>query len=83
MNTRRDILPLSLPPRLLTREMAAAYLSLSTYMFDGMVADGRMPFPKVVGSRLLWDRLALDKAIDSLPDRGGRVDVEERWKCAV
>lgn len=83
MTQRRDILPLSLPPRLLTRELAAAYLSLSTYMFDGMVADGRMPAPKVVGNRLLWCRLALDKAVDSLPDRNGRVSEDERWQCAV
>jgi hypothetical protein len=83
MSARRDILPTSLPPRLLTRELAAAYLSVSTYILDCMVADGRMPQPKVVGTRLLWDRLALDRAVDSLPDKRGRVDVEERWKCAV
>lgn len=74
MNTRRDILPLSLPPRLLTRELAAAYLSVGTYVFDGMVSDGRMPQPKRVGNRLLWDRLAIDRAVESLPDKTGRTE---------
>ena len=80
MSARRDILPLSLPPRLLTREVAAAYLSVSSYIFDCMVADGRMPLPKIVGTRRLWCRLAIDKAVDSLPDKNGHRTEDERWQ---
>ena len=86
MSDRRvDILPLSLPPRGLPRQQAACYLGVSCYIFDAMVADGRMPQPKAVGSRLIWDRLALDRAFDSLPDRGGRVTTEHDVyaRCAV
>jgi len=81
---RRDILPLSLPPRLLTHGMAAAYLSLSSYGFDCLVAQGKLPLPKIVGSRRLWCRMALDRAADSFPDKNGRSnDADERWRCAV
>ena len=83
MRTRSDILPLSLPPRGLGKAEAAAYLGISPYSFEGLVAKGQMPLPKVVGGRWIWDRLALDRCFESLPDKGGRVDVEERWKCAV
>ena len=74
---------MSLPPRGLSKTEAAAYLGVSVYSFDGLVARGQMPQPKTVGGRWIWDRLALDRAFESLPDKGGRVDVEERWKCAV
>lgn len=33
-----------------------------------MVADGRMPKPKRLNSRTVWDRKALDFAFDALPD---------------
>jgi len=61
---------LSLPPRGLSRVMAASYLNLSPGKFDQLVADGRMPPPKRVDGRKIWDRLALDAAFDSLPDDG-------------
>jgi hypothetical protein len=69
MKSRRDVLPLSLPPRGLSRELAAAYYGISVGTFDGMVRDGRAPAPKVINSRLVWDRVALDAAFDALPDR--------------
>ena len=83
MSARRDILPLSLPPRGLSKTEAAAYLGVSVYSFDGLVARGEVPQPKVVGGRWIWDRLVLGRSFESLPDKGGRADVEERWKCAV
>lgn len=67
-------LPLSLPPRGLSRVMAAAYLNLSPGKFDQLVEDGRMPPPKRVDGRKIWDRLALDTAFDALPDDGELVD---------
>jgi hypothetical protein len=67
-------LPLSLPPRGLSRVMAAYYLNLSPGKFDQLVADGRMPPPKRVDGRKIWDRLAIDAAFDSLPDDGETLD---------
>jgi len=69
MKHRRDLLPLSLPPRGLSREQAAAYFGVSPGTFSEMVQDGRAPSPKVINRRLVWDRHALDMAFDSLPDK--------------
>jgi hypothetical protein len=41
-------------------------------MFDSMVRDGRMPGPKLINTRTVWDRLALDRAFEALPDRDSR-----------
>jgi predicted DNA-binding transcriptional regulator AlpA len=76
----RDILPANLPPRGICREAAAAYVGISPTLFDEMVGDGRMPRPKRINSRTVWDRHQLDKAFDALPDDGGR---ESEWRFAV
>ena len=65
---RHSALPPTLAPRGLSRVEAAAYIGLSTGKFDELVADGSMPRPKTVGARKLWDRHALDRAFDDLPD---------------
>jgi predicted DNA-binding transcriptional regulator AlpA len=69
---RRDVLPASLPPRGLNRSEAAAYVGISTTFFDVLVSDGRMPRPKTVGARKVWDRMALDQAFSDLPDEEER-----------
>jgi predicted DNA-binding transcriptional regulator AlpA len=62
-------LPPTLAPRLISRQAAAAYVSVSPTTFDAMVKDGRMPRPKrLVGCRKAWDVRALDAAIDDLPN---------------
>jgi len=60
-------LPPSLPPRGLNREQAAAYIGVGLSKFDAMVEDGRMPKPKRVDRRKVWDIRALDLAFDDLP----------------
>jgi predicted DNA-binding transcriptional regulator AlpA len=65
-----DVLPLSLPPRGLSRIEAAAYVGVSASLFDLMVKDGRMPPPKRINARAVWDRLRLDAAFLALPDGG-------------
>ncbi|HTK34704.1 MAG TPA: XRE family transcriptional regulator [Caulobacteraceae bacterium] len=62
-----EALPPSLPPRGLCREAAARYVGVSPTKFDEMVDDGRMPTPKRVDARKIWDRSALDFAFDALP----------------
>ncbi|WP_245279254.1 hypothetical protein [Xanthobacter sp. 91] len=69
---RRNVLPLSLPPRGLSRSIAAAYIGVSTTLFDELVADGRMPKPKLINSRNVWDRLRIDAAFEALPEKRDR-----------
>jgi hypothetical protein len=56
-------------PRGLSRVEAADYVGISPSLFDTMVGDGRMPGPKLINTRTVWDRLALDRAFEALPDR--------------
>jgi predicted DNA-binding transcriptional regulator AlpA len=62
-----SVLPESLPPRGLSRVQAAEYIGVSPTKFDEMVKDQRMPKPKRIDSRTVWDRMQLDKAFAALP----------------
>jgi predicted DNA-binding transcriptional regulator AlpA len=59
-------IPEAAPRRMLSREEAAVYTGVSASLFDQMVADGRMPKPTRINSRVLWDIKKLDAAIDAL-----------------
>ena len=65
---RAAILPPSLAPRGLSRVQAAVYVGVGASKFDVMVKDGRMPKPKRIDGRVVWDRQGLDVAFDALPD---------------
>jgi hypothetical protein len=56
------------PPRDMNREEAARYIGVGSTKFDELVADGRMPRPKRVDGRVIWDRLKLDAAFTDLPE---------------
>ena len=77
---RKDALPLSVPKRGLSRPEAAEYVGVSPSKFDQLVADGRMPKPKRIDGRVVWDRLQLDIAFAALPDDNDR---ETPWRFAV
>jgi len=55
------------PRRGLSREEASIYLGISPTKFDELVRDGRMPSPKRIDSRKIWDVRELDVAFDALP----------------
>ena len=74
--TRLGPLPPNLAPRGLSRAETAAYIGVGTTKFDAMVADGRMPAPKKIDGRNVWDRHAVDSAFAALPDAGGAVGDE-------
>lgn len=79
---RPSPLPNSLPPRGVSREQAAAYVGVSPRKFDEMVEDGRMPPPKRVDARKVWDIRRLDEWFDRLPDeaRAGAADIDgPKW----
>jgi hypothetical protein len=69
MTLRSD--SISYAPRGLSREEAARYVGVGATKFDELVVGRRMPKPKRVDGRIIWDRIALDAAFSELPDDGG------------
>jgi hypothetical protein len=73
MKLRGEVTParprpaLSLCPRGISRIEAAAYVGVSPSKFDEMVRDHRMPSPKRIDCRKVWDLRDLDLAFDALP----------------
>jgi predicted DNA-binding transcriptional regulator AlpA len=68
---RQAALPPMLPPRLIHRDAAAAYVGLSPNTFDKLIVEGLMPAPRRLSERrLAWDVRQLDAAIDLLPIDG-------------
>lgn len=52
----------------MSREESARYIGVGSTKFDEMVSDGRMPRPKRVDGRVIWDRLRLDAAFSDLSE---------------
>jgi predicted DNA-binding transcriptional regulator AlpA len=69
---------LSVWPRGLSRPQSAMYVGVSPTKFDELVRDGRMPGPKRIDGRVVWDKIRLDEAFGSLPDDGACKD-ENPW----
>jgi hypothetical protein len=67
---RHSALPPNLAPRLIPREASAEYISVSPAKFDQMVGDGRMPKPRTIDRRRVWDIVELDVAVAALPHEG-------------
>lgn len=70
---------LKLPPRGVSREASASYVGVSPRTFDKLVADGRMPRPVRINGRVLWDRIALDRAFARLAGQDDDDD-DDLWK---
>lgn len=58
------------PRRGLRRTEAADYVGVSPGKFDQLVADRRMPAPRLIDGCVIWDVRDLDAAFDDLPIRG-------------
>ena len=65
-------------PRGLSRDEAARYVGVGVTKFDEMVADGRMPRPKRIDKRVVWDRLKIEAAVSDLEDA-----VDNAWDRAL
>jgi len=63
-----SVLPPSLAPRGLSRGQGAEYIGLSASKWDEMVGDGRMPKPKRIDGRVVWDKVQVDEAFTALPN---------------
>lgn len=72
MTLRPD--PIAWAPRGLSREEAARYVGVGPTKFDELVADRRMPKPKRIDGRVIWDRYALDAAFSELGETVNVID---------
>ena len=63
------------PRRGLSRVESAIYVGISPGKFDEMVQDGRMPQPRRIDGRKVWDVHELDLYFDELPRHGVEVAV--------
>ncbi|MBN9035502.1 MAG: hypothetical protein J0H53_05490 [Rhizobiales bacterium] len=68
---------LAYPPRGMSREEAARYIGVGTTKFDQLVADRRMPRPKQIDGRVVWDRVALDACFAELPSEASVNRIDE------
>ena len=55
------------PRRGLSRVEAAMYVGISPCKFDQLITDGRMPGPRCIDGRKVWDLRELDLSFDDLP----------------
>lgn len=51
----------------MNREEAAWYLRISPSKFDQLVADGRMPQPRMLDGRRVWSRHEIEVSFYNLP----------------
>jgi predicted DNA-binding transcriptional regulator AlpA len=56
----------------LSMEEAAAYLGISSSLFDRAVQIGAMPAPYELFGRIIWDAEEVHAALRRLPKRGGK-----------
>ena len=61
----------------LDRVESAAAVGISATTFDGLVAQGKMPRPRMINSRKVWDVDELRAAFKSLPRDGE--DEDQSW----
>jgi predicted DNA-binding transcriptional regulator AlpA len=62
----------------LDRLQAAAAIGVSATTFDGLVREGRMPRPRQLGSRRIWDVDEIRAAFKVLP-RDGEDQEDKTW----
>ena len=70
--------PIAYAPRGMSRDEAARYVGVGVTKFDEMVSDGRMPRPKRVDGRVIWDRIRIEAAFSDLPEDGVRTNSLDR-----
>ena len=76
---RRSNLLLSLTPLGLSRVIASEFVGVGVTKFDLMVEDGRMPKPRRVDGRKVWDRRQLEEAFAERPIEGGDRETPNPW----
>jgi excisionase family DNA binding protein len=73
--TRPRLDAVQLVPRGLSADEAARYIGIGRTKFDELVDRGKMPKPKRIDGRIVFDRYALDAAFTDLPeDKPNQID---------
>jgi hypothetical protein len=69
---KQTVLPPNLAPRMVNREVVAAYAGVSPNTWDRTVEMGLMPKPRTIPgtNRKAWDLREVDICIDALPHEG-------------
>jgi len=49
----------------MSRVQAAHHIGIGVALFDGLVAQGKVPPPRKIGTRLIWIRYEVEDAIES------------------
>ena len=60
----------------LSRREAAEYIGISERKFADLVRQGRMPAPRKIDRRAIYDRYQIDEAFDNLPTESERILIE-------
>jgi hypothetical protein len=66
----------------LSRIDAAVYIGISPTKFDELRKAGRVSPPRLIDSRLVWDRHDLDRDFEAFPIEG-KAAADEDWTVAV
>lgn len=80
MSERKAAMSARLPVRRgLGEAEAAIYIGLSASKFAQLVKDGRMPRPRLIDSRRIWDIDDIDAAFRALPIEGEQEKDDNPW----
>ena len=79
LQRRPSSLPVSLAPLGLSRVVASEFVGVGVTKFDLIVEDGRMPKPRRIDGRKVWDRRQLEEAFAELPIEGGDRENPNPW----
>jgi hypothetical protein len=71
---RTSVLPAAVLPIGLSREQVAELIGVSPTKLDQMIADGRMPKPKRIDGRRVWDSRKVILAFEALDGDGEAAD---------
>jgi len=65
-------------PRGLRRQSVADYVGVSPTQLDKWVMEGVLPSPRKIGGVVIWDRYALDEAMEAIfyPEADAENDAE-------
>lgn len=67
-------------PRLMRRDLAAAYVDMSAAEFDRAVASATLPGPHLIGDKERWSRAELDGHLERLTGEGSAPDWRTKAK---